>query len=167
LPEASSLAASVNEGIVETCARRRAVIREFLADVGQYREHAVHDGQRHIDLAFIQPLLDEEYEDAPRLRRMTFQSGPLMEKPVNETDSLPRIQVRDMFMLLRLFDGTDETTLENCRLRLCTDRKGQRRGDYLSPLREIQRLNCSDSDFSKVVHFQRTAVITRGCVITC
>ena len=54
-----------------------------------------------------------------------------MEKPVNETDSLPRIQVRDMFMLLRLFERTDQTTLENFRLRLCTDRKSQRRGDYL------------------------------------
>jgi len=46
-----------------------------------------------------------------------------MDKPVNETDSLPRIQVRDMFMLLRLFEPTDQTTLENFRLRLCTDRK--------------------------------------------
>jgi hypothetical protein len=68
-----------------------------------------------------------------------------MDKPANETDSLPRIQVRDMFMLLRLFDGTDETTLENFRLRLCTDRQTQRRGDYLfstarDTAAEIQRL---------------------------
>src|SRR5580698_2515196 len=68
-----------------------------------------------------------------------------MDKPANETDSLPRIQGPDMFMLLRLFDGTDETTLENFRLRLCTDRQRQRRGDYLfstarDTASELQRL---------------------------
>ena len=69
-----------------------------------------------------------------------------MDKPTSEaTDSLPRIQVRDMFMLLRLFETRDETTLENFRLRLCTDREAQRRGDYLfstarDTASELQRL---------------------------
>src|ERR1043165_4992538 len=68
-----------------------------------------------------------------------------MEKPTNETDSLPRVQVRDLFMILRLLAASHETTLENVRLRLCTDRKGQRRGDYLfstarDTARELQRL---------------------------
>src|SRR2546426_11686624 len=68
-----------------------------------------------------------------------------MEKQTNETDSLPRVQVRDMFMTLRLLDAAHETTLENVRLRLCTDRKGKRRGDYLfstarDTASELQRL---------------------------
>jgi hypothetical protein len=68
-----------------------------------------------------------------------------MEKPTTETDSLPRVQVRDMLIILRLLEGPRESTLENVRLRLCTDRKGQRRGDYLfstarDTVSELQRL---------------------------
>jgi hypothetical protein len=68
-----------------------------------------------------------------------------MEKQTNETDSLPRVQVRDLFMILRLLAASHETTLENVRLRLCTDREGQRRGDYLfstarDTASELQRL---------------------------
>src|SRR2546430_14970920 len=68
-----------------------------------------------------------------------------MEKPTTEPDSLPRVQVRDMFMILRLLQGAHETTLKNARLRLCTDRKGKRRGDYLfstarDTASELQRL---------------------------
>jgi len=68
-----------------------------------------------------------------------------MEKQTNETESLPRVQVRDMFMVLRLLEGAEETTVENVRLRLCTDRKAQRRGDFLfstarDTASELQRL---------------------------
>jgi hypothetical protein len=52
-----------------------------------------------------------------------------MKKP--ETDSIPRVTVRDLFMVLQVFDRTPETMLENIRLRICVDRKKQRRGSFL------------------------------------
>ena len=48
-----------------------------------------------------------------------------------ETDSFPRIFARDLFLVLRVFDQNAETSLENIRLRICVDRKKQRRGTFL------------------------------------
>ena len=48
-----------------------------------------------------------------------------------ETDSFPRISARDLFLVLKVFDQNPETTLENIRLRICVDRKKQRRGTFL------------------------------------
>ena len=52
-------------------------------------------------------------------------------KPATETDSFPRISARDLFLVLRVFDQNAETALENIRLRICVDRKKQRRGTFL------------------------------------
>ena len=51
--------------------------------------------------------------------------------PATETDSFPRISARDLFLVLRVFDRNAETSLENIRLRICVDRKKQRRGTFL------------------------------------
>ena len=51
--------------------------------------------------------------------------------PTTETDSFPRISARDLFLVLKVFDQNPETTLENIRLRICVDRKKQRRGTFL------------------------------------
>ncbi len=48
-----------------------------------------------------------------------------------ETDSVPRVTARDLFMVLQLFDRRPETTLEEVRLRICVDREKQRRGTFL------------------------------------
>jgi len=48
----------------------------------------------------------------------------------NETDSFPRVAARDLFLVLQIFDRARSTTLENVRLRICVDRKKQRRGIY-------------------------------------
>lgn len=48
-----------------------------------------------------------------------------------ETDSVPRVSARDIFMVLQLFDRRPETTLEEVRLRICVDREKQRRGTFL------------------------------------
>lgn len=48
-----------------------------------------------------------------------------------ETDSFPRVTARDLFMVLQVFDRQPETTLENIRLRICVDRKKQRKGTFL------------------------------------
>ena len=48
-----------------------------------------------------------------------------------ETDSFPRVSARDLFLVLKVFDQNPETTLENIRLRICVDRKKQRRGTFL------------------------------------
>ena len=51
--------------------------------------------------------------------------------PTTETDSFPRVSARDLFLVLKVFDQSPETTLENIRLRICVDRKKQRRGTFL------------------------------------
>ncbi len=51
--------------------------------------------------------------------------------PPVETDSFPRTTARDLFMVLMVFGPTPESTLENVRLRICVDRKKQRRGSAL------------------------------------
>jgi hypothetical protein len=48
-----------------------------------------------------------------------------------ETDSVPRVSARDLFMVLQIFDRRPETTLEEVRLRICVDREKQRRGTAL------------------------------------
>lgn len=48
-----------------------------------------------------------------------------------ETDSVPRVTARDLFMVLQIFDRSPETTLEEVRLRICVDREKQRRGTAL------------------------------------
>lgn len=48
-----------------------------------------------------------------------------------ETDSFPRVTARDLLMVLRVFERTPNTSLENIRLRICVDRKKQRRGTAL------------------------------------
>src|SRR3954469_19556796 len=48
-----------------------------------------------------------------------------------ETDSVPRVSARDLFMVLQLFERRPETTLEEVRLRICVDREKQRRGTAL------------------------------------
>jgi hypothetical protein len=48
-----------------------------------------------------------------------------------ETDSVPRVTTRDIFMVLQIFDRRPETTLEEVRLRICVDREKQRRGTFL------------------------------------
>jgi len=48
-----------------------------------------------------------------------------------ETDSVPRVTARDLFMVLQLFERRPETTLEEVRLRICVDREKQRRGTFL------------------------------------
>src|SRR5262249_55292447 len=45
-----------------------------------------------------------------------------------ETDSVPRVTARDLFMVLQLFERRPENTLEEVRLRICVDRQKQRRG---------------------------------------
>jgi hypothetical protein len=58
----------------------------------------------------------------------------MMDAPKNqtpETDSVPRISARDLFMVLQLFERRPETTLEEIRLRICVDREKQRRGTFL------------------------------------
>lgn len=48
-----------------------------------------------------------------------------------ETDSFPRVTARDLFMVLQVFERTSGSTLENIRLRICVDRKKQRKGTFL------------------------------------
>jgi len=48
-----------------------------------------------------------------------------------ETDSVPRVSARDLFMVLQIFDRRAETTLEEVRLRICVNREKQRRGTFL------------------------------------
>lgn len=48
-----------------------------------------------------------------------------------ETDSVPRVSARDLFMVLKIFERRPETTLEEVRLRICVDRQKQRRGTVL------------------------------------
>jgi hypothetical protein len=48
-----------------------------------------------------------------------------------ETDSVPRVSARDLFMVLQLFERRPETTIEEVRLRICVDREKQRRGTFL------------------------------------
>ena len=55
-----------SEDILETVRMAaRGNPRDFLRTLGNILDHAVHDKHKHIDLSFIQPLLEEEYEDAP------------------------------------------------------------------------------------------------------
>ena len=51
--------------------------------------------------------------------------------PTTDTDSFPRISARDLFLVLRVFESSKETSLENIRLHICVDRKRQRRGTFL------------------------------------
>ena len=48
-----------------------------------------------------------------------------------DKDSIVRITARDLFISLMLFKKNNNSTIENVRLRLCTDRKKKRRGIYL------------------------------------
>ena len=48
-----------------------------------------------------------------------------------ETDSVPRVTVPDLFMVLHVFDRSPETTLEEVRLRICVNRKQKYRGTGL------------------------------------
>jgi len=50
---------------------------------------------------------------------------------VIETDSFPRVAVRDLFLVLQVFDRTQATEMENIRLRICVHRKLQRKGTFL------------------------------------
>ena len=45
-----------------------------------------------------------------------------------ESDSFPRISVRDLFIVLSEFERQDQTKLENIRLRMCVDRQKPSRG---------------------------------------
>src|SRR5262245_21106277 len=57
---------------------------------------------------------------------------PSVKEPqiASETDSLPRLSVRDLFIALSCMEG-GSSTLEELRLQLCKDRKKPRRGDFL------------------------------------
>jgi hypothetical protein len=62
-----------------------------------------------------------------------------------QNDSIPRINVRDLFIALKLFEAEPSITLESLRLRLCQDAKVKRKGDYLFPkavtvANELQKL---------------------------
>lgn len=48
-----------------------------------------------------------------------------------ETDTLPRVTIRDLFVALHHCASSKETTLENLRLRYCVDRKTTRAGTSL------------------------------------
>lgn len=48
-----------------------------------------------------------------------------------DKDSIVRITARDLFISLMLFKKNHDSTIENVRLRLCTDRKKRRKGTYL------------------------------------
>ena len=48
-----------------------------------------------------------------------------------DSDTFPRVTIRDLFMVLNVFDRAAESTLENIRLRICVDRKKQRKGTSL------------------------------------
>jgi hypothetical protein len=48
-----------------------------------------------------------------------------------DSDTFPRVTIRDLFMVLHVFDRSNESTLENIRLRICVDRKKQRKGTFL------------------------------------
>jgi len=60
---------------------------------------------------------------------------------VNEklrTDTITRVTARDLLLILRTFEQSPESTMENVRLRLCLDRKMKRRGTFLwSTARDI------------------------------
>lgn len=54
------------------------------------------------------------------------------------TDTIVRVTARDLLLILRTFEQSPESTLENVRLRLCHDRKMKRRGTFLwSTARDI------------------------------
>ena len=48
-----------------------------------------------------------------------------------DSDTFPRVTIRDLFMVLHVFERSAESTLENIRLRICVDRKKQRKGTFL------------------------------------
>lgn len=47
------------------------------------------------------------------------------------TDTVPRLSARDLFLILKTFEQSAESTMENVRLRLCHDRRLKRRGTFL------------------------------------
>ena len=82
------------------------------------------------------------------------------------TDTVPRVAARDLLLILRTFEQSPESTMENIRLRLCHDRKMKRRGTFLwstarDILGELDRLGYVSSAPSPKTsrHFEEVATM--------